>query len=375
MEQPLSPAFAPEQIRILLKGQHRNLLLLELLLMTSATLPRLAALQAGELKYLAVGDMLPASLRTAKHPWPVFTRTMQKSLQDMVQEKSLADTDLVFQSNKGTASLSITSISRLVRSWLEATGQRQGGGIRELRGLSYAQQEKKEQQAVPVLHELPRIEARTRQEIVFTALEQAIIAGKIPPGEKLSTEKIARQMGVSRIPVREAMGRLEARGFITTRSRKGSVVNELSRAGLKEILSIRLLLECEAVEKAAYLVKEETLEELQQINRLFAVFREKNDADELLRANRKFHFLAYQDAHSPVLLELINQLWDRVSPYYNIMFRQSLTTHPNAGVDYHEQLITALRLRKSQEAKKWLRADLVRSAEFVLELFDLTSNQ
>jgi len=132
-----------------------------------------------------------------------------------------------------------------------------------------------------------------------------------------------------------------------------------------------LLLECEAIAKAVPQVREQTIEELEQINKKYAEARAENNADLLLKVNRKFHLLAYQDSNAPVLLELINQLWDRVSPYYNIMFRQSLAPHPTVGVNYHDQLIFAIIDRDADKAKYWIKADLVKSAEFVLELFDL----
>ena len=136
-------------------------------------------------------------------------------------------------------------------------------------------------------------------------------------------------------------------------------------------MDLRLILECEAVAKAAPRIKERTIVELEEAHQKYAKARARNDADQLLKANRKFHFLVYRDADAPVLLDLITQLWDRVSPYYHIMFRQSLAPHPTVGVNYHDHIVNAMRLHDPEKAKHWIKADLIRSAEFVLELFDL----
>ena len=363
---------AIEKIRLLLASHHRNALLFEMLIQTTATVPELLGLKVADMNPLSVGDPLPLPADKRGSRTVVFSTAMKRSYERLMAETRPHGDDFLFRSKKGRQPLSQTSVSRLVRGWIEACGLNGFKGIRELRScLSSGNKSVIGPQKSQTAHQLPKIEALTRQERVFQELEKAIISGQIPPGQKLVTEEIARQMGVSRIPVREAMGRLEARGFITTRPKWGSVVNELSRENLKEILDLRLILECEAIAKAAPHVNENTILELERAHIEFAKARAQNDANQLLLANRRFHLLAYKDSDSPVLLDLINQLWDRVSPYYHIMFRQSLAPHPTVGVDYHDHIVDAMRNHDSEKAKHWIKADLIRSAEFVLELFDL----
>lgn len=366
---------ALEKIRLLLANHPRNLLLFEMAVLTQATIPEILSLRVSDVSPLAVGDILPLTLenRTAKNTL-VYTHSMKNSFDRLVSETNPRGDDYIFKSKKGDRPLSQTSVSRIFRKWIEESKLNGYRGLRELRSGVHSGNAADDSPADDSMengHSLPKIETLSRQEAVFQELEKAIISGKIPPGQKLITEEIARQMGVSRIPVREAMGRLEARGFIRTRPKWGSIVNELSRENLKEILDLRLMLECEAVAKAAPLVGEATIKQLEAAHNQFANARVENDADRLLGANREFHFLAYQDSNAPVLLNLIKQLWDRVSPYYHIMFRQSLAPHPTVGVDYHDHIVAAMRGRDAKAARHWLKADLIRSAEFVLELFDL----
>lgn len=363
------------QIRIFLSKQPRNRLLLEMLLQTTATVKDILALKVSSLKGLEAGSALPLNSAPGEVPH-IFSASMQKYLDKYLEARCPHDHALIFKSNKGGKALTKTSVSRLVRKWIEESGIK-CSGLRGLRSLARTHANEMEG-SLSVSHKediteyaLSKVRTMTLQEAVFQELEKAIITGKLLPGQRLTTEKIARVMGVSRIPVREAMARLAQRGFIITLPKKGSVVNELSRDNLKEILDLRLLLESQAVAKAAMNIKEATLEELIDANNEFIEARQQNKADELIVANRKFHMLAYRDSHAPILLEMINQLWDRVSPYYNIMFRQSITTHPRKGVNYHDHLIQALQHRDPQKAILWLEKDLIHSAEFVLELFDL----
>jgi DNA-binding GntR family transcriptional regulator len=216
----------------------------------------------------------------------------------------------------------------------------------------------------------PKAQPLTIQEVVYRELEDAILSGKLPPGQKLIAGEISRMMDVSRIPVREAMGRLEARGLIATRPKWGSVVNELSRENLEEVSEIRILLESQAAAKAAGRVDASFLAKLEKAQVAFAKARKGTVSDRLLKTNRKFHFLIYEQANSPMLLNIIKQLWNRVSPYYHIMFRQALDRSPTVGVSYHEHIFESLAHEDEDAVQHWLKADLIDSTQYILNLFD-----
>src|SRR4030042_2781336 len=90
------------------------------------------------------------------------------------------------------------------------------------------------------------IENRSAQQSVFNKLFNAIVAGKIPPGTRITTDEIARAFEVSQAPVRVAMNWLEAKGFIISQRKRGSIVKELTIKELHEIVQIRLILETAA---------------------------------------------------------------------------------------------------------------------------------
>lgn len=98
--------------------------------------------------------------------------------------------------------------------------------------------------ADPNLIELP---SPTLKSHVVSRLREAIIAGKYRPGERLNESKLARQFGVSRIPVREALMQLQEQGLVMNHPRRGMFVNSLSEEDTQKINSVRIVLESEAM--------------------------------------------------------------------------------------------------------------------------------
>jgi DNA-binding GntR family transcriptional regulator len=211
---------------------------------------------------------------------------------------------------------------------------------------------------------------RTRQEVVYKKLETAILSGHIRPGDRLITDEIAKRLGVSKIPVREALRGLEAGGLISTKPNYGSTVSELSKENLEEILKLRINLECMTARKAAQTKDADLLDRLNSYHQQFASARASNLADKLLQSNKKFHHTLYQAAGMPILLNLIEQLWDRVSPYYYILFRQSVKPNPVIGIHYHQEIVNAVKNKDPDAVSRWIEADLTDSTRFVLSIFD-----
>jgi len=149
----------------------------------------------------------------------------------------------------------LSSVSRIVKGWLKAN-KIEGHG--SLLSLSKTWALHAENTAAPVSRNkgsrvpdyLRPVRVPTRQEVVYKKLENAILSGHIRPGERIITEEVAQRLGVSKIPVREALRGLEAGGLISTKPNCGSTVTELSKENLEEILEIRINLECIAARKA-----------------------------------------------------------------------------------------------------------------------------
>jgi len=367
-----------DRIRELVRSKTRDLLLFDLAVETGAPAKQLLCLKVGDLYKLKVGDSIsPLFNKKGQEKQATLGLRSHETFTRFVAQKEPLVEDFLFRSRKGNSPLSLSSASRLVSGWFKQTGLKEMNGLLSLRKTWEFNQEQmyKKQQVIKAEQKRDTstytpnsIQTQTAQELVYKELEQAIIKGRLKPGEKLVTEKLARQLGTSRIPVREAIGRLEARNFVKVQSKKSVRVSELSVKNLKEILQIRLLLEMEVVVKATLKSNEETLKKLTEINSQYANAQIKNDADEALRINEEFHFTIYREAQMPILFSMIKNLWNQVSPYYHMMFRQTLFHDPRTGSISHKKIIEGIAEQNPDKVKKWLKTDLVDSTDFVIDV-------
>ncbi len=156
---------------------------------------------------------------------------------------------------------------------------------------------------------------RTMQDIVFTTLREEILAGRLRPGERLNSIRLARRLGVSRMPVREALGRLASAGLVEYVPHRGAFVKKLSIEEVIEIYYIRAALEGVAARLAA---RNLSRSEIARLVKLCGEMERRltggNDA-EILDINQEFHCMIYRAAHSPRLEELIMQYYQHSSQY------------------------------------------------------------
>ncbi|MBW2370527.1 MAG: GntR family transcriptional regulator [Deltaproteobacteria bacterium] len=206
--------------------------------------------------------------------------------------------------------------------------------------------------------------------MVYDELLHAILSGKIAPGERLITETIVNRLGVSPMPVREALTRLEASGFLYPNKKREKVVIKLSKESLEETLNIRLVLETMAVEKAVPHRSEKTIERLEDLHNQYVKTYSPFDSDESLRVNRKFHFTIYKEARMPILLRHISMLWDIVSPYLHILMREVKNYERDVDLPYHRDMLDGMKNRDVDRVVRWLRIDLADAAHVVLNNFD-----
>ena len=141
---------------------------------------------------------------------------------------------------------------------------------------------------------------------VTTILRQAILKGDLEPGQHLVQADLAEQLGVSRMPVREALKTLEMEGLITLDPHKGAVVNELTIEDIDEIYELLTMLESLALKKSIPHLTDKILEEMQQLHLKMLDTKEK---EEYVDLNRQFHTVSLSGCKS----KRIHGLMARVS--------------------------------------------------------------
>lgn len=146
-------------------------------------------------------------------------------------------------------------------------------------------------------------------------IKQSVVSGELKPGAKLSPSAVAADLGVSHIPVREALTSLAASGYLDHKPRVGFFVRILSTDDLADIYHWREILEREAFTMAIPQLTGDDIEEMRRLCGQMRKLATPAQRREYLALNRQFHFIAFRRAGSDRLLRFLTYLWDAAAPY------------------------------------------------------------
>ncbi|MCX7560658.1 GntR family transcriptional regulator [Sulfitobacter sp. F26204] len=203
---------------------------------------------------------------------------------------------------------------------------------------------------------------QTLGDSTFQRLKSMILDGSLEPGTRLSEKKFADILGVSRTPIREAIGQLISEGFATRSAGGAPVVNSISLADIMEILHVRSLLECEAARKAALSGK--CSEELATIRAQLCTFLEgrRPGAAEHSALDMKLHFLVARMAGSKLLVELIESLKTKTCMYD----QGSIPDRLEPGCKEHLDIIDAISTGSPEAAAAAMKLHLTNVREAII---------
>lgn len=199
-------------------------------------------------------------------------------------------------------------------------------------------------------------------EVIFEALREAIAQGDVKEGEALRQDHIARMFNVSRIPVREALTRLEEQGLVATQRYKGAVVASLSIDEIREIFEFRALLEPEILR---YSVKRMTSDALGQAKRFADTFSTETDSSRWGDLNRSFHYALYEEANRPYYLQTISTALDRVDRYLRAQL--VLTSGMERARREHQGILEACIARDAALAARLTREHILGACESLID--------
>jgi len=194
---------------------------------------------------------------------------------------------------------------------------------------------------------LKMINRLTVAEQAFEILKQRIICEQYPSGYQLRQDELAKDMGLSRIPLREALLRLQAEGFIDLVAHKGGVVRGLSFAEAIELFELRLLLETDLLAKAIPLISDENLLAAEKALNAFDQLAE--DHDKLSNAtelNWQFHYWLYEPAGKIETIKILRKLHSNSERYLRKQILQE-----NAFAVAHEQHFQILQHCRNRDSK------------------------
>lgn len=192
------------------------------------------------------------------------------------------------------------------------------------------------------------IRPATSQGAVLAEISRMILAHDIGPGAPIRQEEIASKLGVSRIPVREALMVLEARGQIDYIPHFGFSVPKLSADDIVELYMIREKLEELALTRTLEVATEEDIEALQEALRAADEALDSGDLVEMTRANRDFHFAMFEPSRMPRLIRILANTWDVMGAYRPTSFMNQ-EGRELVGKEHHE-IFEAIRARDVDRA-------------------------
>ena len=193
---------------------------------------------------------------------------------------------------------------------------------------------------------------------VLNKLIDWIMDGKLKMGEKLNTEELARQLGVSRMPIREALKSLEKMGLAESIPYVGVKLVSLEQEDVLQIYLMRQLLEPLAAGEACKKITEEQIHELEEIHKEYVPIVEADeiDAKKLYLQNRKFHFAIYSISEMDRVCAMIESLWDTLS-FFKLIYGRDVIKNTNGAknmIAEHQGYIDALKDRDAERLKKSL---------------------
>jgi DNA-binding GntR family transcriptional regulator len=191
----------------------------------------------------------------------------------------------------------------------------------------------------------------TKTALATRALRLAILRGEISTDSPLTVGQIARRLGMSQTPVREAIRTLQAEGLIRHHPHHTLLVVQYTAKDIHDIFQLRSDLEAQATRLAVPRLSDDDLEALAELQSEIRDASEQNDIDRLNRANSLWHLRLYGAADNQVLLDVVQHLWGKFMFEVNWM----LPGQAEQSLRQHNAILAALRDRDAERAALLMR--------------------
>ncbi len=216
------------------------------------------------------------------------------------------------------------------------------------------------------LAEVPPLITRTLSDEVAERLRDAIRSGSIPPGSRLVEQEVAEQLGVSRVPVREAIQMLVDEGMVRKSPHRGAFVFLPTRNEIDEISSLRVVLECFVVERVIQNWNAAHEEALRGIVAAMRVGMQEGNYHVIYEQDYAFHRTLWEIADHSILIEVVSSLRARLSRFLYEAASALSQQHAHRHVDSHDELINILKSGDVAAAQAEITQHILAAKERVL---------
>jgi DNA-binding GntR family transcriptional regulator len=205
------------------------------------------------------------------------------------------------------------------------------------------------------------LERHTTVDLAVDRLRELILSGELPGGTQLRQEKLAKDLGISRMPVREALRQLEAEGLVRLETHKGAVVARLSTHELRECYEMRARLERWLTELA---VPNLTSSHLQTAERALEAMRTNMDDYRWGRLNWDFHAALMRAAGRPYALALLHRIYRNVYRHFGVPIH--LTDNRTPLITEHEHILALCRAGDVAQLGPFVERHILAGGEILL---------
>jgi len=192
---------------------------------------------------------------------------------------------------------------------------------------------------------------QTLEESAYRDLRRAIVEGRFAPGQRIVATAVAQATGVSRIPVMQALRRLEAAGFVRITPHKDVVVTGLSPAEFRERFLLMAALEGLCIRESVGKITPDLRSRLRALQKEMAAARAQQDAARAVQADSEFHRLLWEVSGLPQVIQILQNVWDR-GEYYRVIMHARRGGFAKESLTEHEQILKALDAGDAARAAK-----------------------
>jgi DNA-binding GntR family transcriptional regulator len=214
----------------------------------------------------------------------------------------------------------------------------------------------------------PVLERTNLASQIYGRLREQLMSGTFQPGHRLKIRDLAKSLGTSETPVREALIQLVRDRALEMKEGYFIKVRQLSLVEYTELRDIRLVLEPLAAERAVPHFDAALIKQLTETHRKLILAEKTKDYRAALQHNFDFHFGIYRRSGMPQLTELLDRIWVQVGPMMNFLYPHG---HPHYdGPHQHSNVLRGLQLRDVQMVRDSIRDDLIEGGRGFVQVLE-----
>ena len=200
---------------------------------------------------------------------------------------------------------------------------------------------------------LVRLQRQTVASMTLDAIRTGILHGNYAEGEPLRQDALADELGVSRIPIREALRQLETEGLVTFNPHRGAIVSSLSLEEIEEVFDLRATIEPDLLRRAMPHLTTARLDQADDVLDRYAVALRAGDVSKWGVLNWQFHASLYAPAGRPITMSIVQRLHQQSDRYLRMQL--ALTHGETRANEEHRAIAAAARAHDTKRACQLLR--------------------